>query len=77
MQVVKCYCFFKPLFMFFFMFVHLQVNPSTTDWLFSAKINTPLFSGPDSFLAHALSTSCYPITFSPQTEGTIHVSILI
>ena len=53
----------------------MQVNPSTSNWSFIATINTPEFSGPNSFLAQALSTSCYPLTFSPHIEGIIHVSI--
>ena len=51
-----------------------QVNPSTSDWSLSATISSPQFSGPPAFVAHALTTTCYPLTFSPQIEGTVKVN---
>lgn len=47
------------------------VNPSTADWPLIASLSGGGFSGPESLVARALTTTCYPLTFDPHTEGTV------
>ena len=54
--------------------LYAQVNPSTVDWPLHADMTNSQFVGPSVITARALSTTCYPLTFSPQMEGDIEVS---
>lgn len=51
----------------------MQVNPSTVDWSLLATISSSQFTGPSVLAVPALSTTCYPLTFSPQMEDSIEV----
>ena len=47
----------------------LQVNPSSVDWNLRVALNGTWFTGPKSFIAKAIATTNYPLTFSPIKPG--------
>ena len=50
-----------------------QVNPSTVDWPLEAALSGSGFTGPETIVVKALTTTCYPLTFHPRKEGMVEV----
>ena len=50
-----------------------QVNPSTVDWPLQAALSGTGFTGPETIIVKALTTTCYPLTFHPRKEGVVEV----
>lgn len=54
-------------------FLSPQVNPSTVDWPLQAALSGGGFTGPETIVVKALTTTCYPLTFHPRKEGVVEV----
>lgn len=57
----------------FNLYACIQINPSTVDWPLVATLNATSFKGPEFITAQSLSTTQYPLTFSPHREGIVQV----